>query len=360
MAMAMTVTAEMHTEVPSVEADAYAFLKSRERLQQPWVLPPGQNANARPKTVEMMFQIAHKLKLGWTTRAASVAYFDRVLSELTSMPINALPLLAMGSLLIAAKMEEEEINVPTVSAVLDAAESNASLQELNVMELLILRIWGWNACVVTPMHFIPFYSRIARVYDDHRPACEYQSSYNLTPENGSVDEVVKDPVAQLACCLAEGTSMDVTMTRFLPSVIAASAVALARMQFGIEPHWPHTLSAVSGHENEEFAPIITECCQRMLSTCKPPNDTRLKRSQHKHQQQHSQKENAAVFSQKQIDPRYPIQNMTNVAPRYQQQHHSHLQQQHQHQHQHQQDYTQKQSLLQQQQQLQQGPQSMLH
>ena len=56
----------------------------------------------------------------------------------------ALPLLAMGSLLIAAKMEEEEINVPTVSSLLDAAESNASMQELNVMELLILKIWGWN------------------------------------------------------------------------------------------------------------------------------------------------------------------------------------------------------------------------
>ena len=35
-----------------------------------------------------MFQIAHKLSLGWTTRAAAVSYFDRVLQDLRDMPMN--------------------------------------------------------------------------------------------------------------------------------------------------------------------------------------------------------------------------------------------------------------------------------
>lgn len=263
--------AEMQTELPCVEADAYSFLRTRETQQPAQFDATCPNAVARPKTLETMFQIAHKLSLGWTTRAAAVSYFDRVLQDLRDMPMNALPLLAMGSLLIAAKMEEEEINVPTVSSLLDAAESNASMQELNVMELLILKIWGWNACVVTPMHFVPFYSRVARVYDEERDLSQFQTSYNLRPERGSVDEVVNDPVAQLACCLAEGSLLDNSIGKYLPSVVAAASIALARMQFDIEPHWPHTLSAVSGHAVADGAPpIIVECCTHMLSICKAP------------------------------------------------------------------------------------------
>ena len=40
------------------------------------------------QTLETMFQIAHKLSLGWTTRAAAVSYFDRVLQDLRDMPMN--------------------------------------------------------------------------------------------------------------------------------------------------------------------------------------------------------------------------------------------------------------------------------
>jgi hypothetical protein len=69
-------------------------------------------------TIERMLIVAQQLSLGWTTRASAVAYFDGALCELATIPANAFPLLAMGSLLIAAKMEEEEINVPTVSSLL--------------------------------------------------------------------------------------------------------------------------------------------------------------------------------------------------------------------------------------------------
>lgn len=260
---------EMEQEIPQVEADAYNFLRTRE-CHNP-VIVDCPNAQYRPKTLDTMYKIAHKLNLGWTTRAAATAYFDQVLMELRDMPLNALPLLAIGSLLIAAKMEEEEINVPTVSGLLDAAESNASMQELNIMELLILKVWGWNACVVTPMHFLPFFSRVARVYDIQRDLSHFQVSHDLRPERGSVDEVLKDPVAQLASCLAEAASLDNSMSKFMASVVAASAIALSRMHFGIEPHWPHTLGAVSGYAVSDGAPaIIVECCTHMLRTCKSP------------------------------------------------------------------------------------------
>jgi hypothetical protein len=149
---------------------------------------------------------------------------------------------------------------------LQAAESMDTMQELNVMELLVLKVWRWNVCVVTPAHFIPFYARVARVYDtvEARPTVPVAQ-----PEQGCVDVVLTDPVTQLACSIAEGASLDATAMQYQPSVLAAAAVAVARMQCGVSPHWPHTLSALAGFPaSDDAPPIILACCGHLLGLCR--------------------------------------------------------------------------------------------
>eukprot|EP00037_Helgoeca_nana_P011313 m.101432 g.101432 ORF g.101432 m.101432 type:complete len:349 (-) comp20751_c0_seq1:174-1220(-) len=262
----MSMGYDMITEPPETEADVFAYLRERELCQT--VYTSGNDkllSSERNLTIERMLIVAQKLSLGWTTRASAVAYFDGALCELATIPANAFPLLAMGSLLIAAKMEEEEINVPTVSSLLQAAESTATMQELNVMELLILKVWRWNVCVVTSAHFIPFYTRVARVYDTVMP--EPNESI-MQPEEGSVDIGLTDPVTRLALCIAEGASLDATAMQYLPSIVAAASVAVARMQCGVSPHWPHTLSALAGFPaSDDAPPIILACCSHLLGLC---------------------------------------------------------------------------------------------
>ena len=149
---------------------------------------------------------------------------------------------------------------------LQAAESTDTMQELNVMELLILKVWRWNVCVVTPAHFIPFYARVARVYDTIEPRPTVPVAQ---PEQGCVDVVLTDPVTQLACCIAEGASLDATAMQYQPSVLAAASVAVARMQCGVSPHWPHTLSALAGFPaSDDAPPIILACCGHLLGLCR--------------------------------------------------------------------------------------------
>eukprot|EP00041_Stephanoeca_diplocostata_P015927 m.308862 g.308862 ORF g.308862 m.308862 type:complete len:354 (-) comp20194_c0_seq3:90-1151(-) len=264
---------ELKTEAPVIEADAYTYMREREKQQQNYIdtSNPRLTSPERGATIERMFIVAHHLSLGWTTRASAVAYFDRCLCCMPTIPVNALSLLAMGSLLVASKMEEEEISVPTVSSVLRAAGSSASMQDLNIMELLILKIWGWNACVVTPMHFVPFFARIAQVYDENIDASGNIDGmhHNIKPEKTSIDVVITDPVAQLACCIAEAASLNVQTMGFPPSILAASCVAVARKNHNISPHWPHTLSAIAGFppSNDTAPPIVLECCSRLLRVC---------------------------------------------------------------------------------------------
>mmetsp|Transcript_20677 Transcript_20677/g.53736 ORF Transcript_20677/g.53736 Transcript_20677/m.53736 type:complete len:352 (-) Transcript_20677:147-1202(-) len=264
--MAMAGEPDMMTEPPETEADVFTYLRERELSQI--VYQSGNEkllSSLRNVTIERMLIVAQKLSLGWSTRAAAVAYFDGALIELSSIPSSAFSLLAIASLLIAAKMEEEEINVPTVSNLLAAAESTSTMQELNVMELLILKVWKWNVCVVTPAHFIPFYARVARVYDTTTPEPREEV---MEPEEGCVDIVIKDPVTRLALCVAEAAALDATALEYLPSVLAASSVAVARMQCGVSPHWPHTLSALAGFPTAEGAPpIILSCCSHLLGLC---------------------------------------------------------------------------------------------
>eukprot|EP00038_Savillea_parva_P026427 m.53996 g.53996 ORF g.53996 m.53996 type:complete len:358 (-) comp7499_c1_seq1:194-1267(-) len=258
---------EMMTEPPETEADVFAYLRERELGQT--VYTSGDErllSSLRNLTIERLLMVAQKLSLGWTTRAAAVAYFDGALFELSSIPASAYPLLAIGSLLIAAKMEEEEINVPTVSCLLHAAESSATMQELNVMELLILKVWRWNVCVVTPAHFVPFFARVARVYDTVAPSPREPI---MEAEEGNVDVILSDPVTRLALCIAEAAALDATAMRYLPSVLAAAAVAVARMQCNVSPHWPHTLSSLAGFPTSDDAPpIILECCSHLLGLCR--------------------------------------------------------------------------------------------
>lgn len=63
-------------------------------------------------------------------------------------------------------------------------------------------LWILNAaCVVTPLHFVPFFARIAQVYDENPGTPDdVHGLRNIKPEKTSVDVVITDPVAQLACC----------------------------------------------------------------------------------------------------------------------------------------------------------------
>lgn len=54
----------------------------------------------------------------------------------------------------------------------------------------------------------------------------------------------------------------------MPSELAAASVAVARMQCGVSPHWPHTLSALAGFPTSDDAPpVILSCCSHLLGLC---------------------------------------------------------------------------------------------
>ena len=67
-------------------------------------------------------------------------------------------------------------------------------------------------------------------------------------------------MVQLACYLAEKTLQEHSMLKFLPSLIAASAVCVARKTLRRHP-WSPTLLKYTGVDEDEMAPCIEEMRQ---------------------------------------------------------------------------------------------------
>ena len=95
-----------------------------------------------------------------------VAYLDRIL-QLVAVARNRLQLVAMCCLVIAAKYEEAEENVPSISALNDLAPMTYTPEMAHQTEVLVLERLGWTLTVVTPVHYIGLYVRsVCSIYND--------------------------------------------------------------------------------------------------------------------------------------------------------------------------------------------------
>lgn len=58
--------------------------------------------------------------------------------------ILGLYLTALACLLIAAKMEEQEIDIPSLSSLITTSGEALSAKDLQIMEFIVLEAWQWN------------------------------------------------------------------------------------------------------------------------------------------------------------------------------------------------------------------------
>jgi len=158
-----------------VAAGIIAHLFERQHKQQENNLmllrgvPPEESTYApgRNAYVGWIYQLSDKLKFGYDTGTSAVILADRTLLVLSrverSLPQEGLELVCVACLLISAKMEEKEVDIPPVSYVLKKAgiqrqDAGTDVRrELQAMELIVLQASDWNACVVSPTHFIAYF-----------------------------------------------------------------------------------------------------------------------------------------------------------------------------------------------------------
>lgn len=208
-------------DVPEYAEDIYKYLREAEVCHKPRVNYMGKQtditSSMRWILVDWLVEVAEEYTLHTETLYLAVSYIDRFLSHM-SVKRDKLQLVGTTAMFIAAKYEE--IYPPDVGQFAYITDNTYKVGQILRMEHLILKVLSFDMAVPTANVFVNKFARLCKL-----------------PEE----------TLHLALFLAEMTMLDCDpFLRYLPSMIAASSIALANHTQG-RPVWPPHVEASSGY-----------------------------------------------------------------------------------------------------------------
>ncbi|XP_035723781.1 cyclin-A2-like isoform X2 [Vespa mandarinia] len=218
-------------DVEEYRADIYSYLRVAERQHRP---KPGYMKKQPDITylmrlilVDWLVEVAEEYRLQTETLYLAVSYIDRFLSYMSVVRAK-LQLVGTAAMFIAAKYEE--IYPPDVGEFVYITDDTYTKKQVLRMEHLILRVLSFDLTVPTPLAFLK----------------DYCISNNLS-----------EKIKFLAMYLCELSLLEADpYLQYLPSHLAASAVALARHTLQ-EETWPHELELSTGYSLHELKDCVS-------------------------------------------------------------------------------------------------------
>ncbi|KAF3319916.1 cyclin-A3-1-like protein [Carex littledalei] len=216
-------------------------------------------ADMRGALIDWLVDVAEEYKLVSDTLYLTVSYIDRFLTY-NAIKRQRLQLLGVSAMLIASKYED--IFPPNVNDFCLVTAKTYNKQEIVEMERDVLAFLKYEMGNPTIVTFLQRFIKDGQEYDEFS---------NLDLEF-------------LAHYLAELSLMDYGCIKFLPSVVAASAVFLAR--FTIQPTnypWSPKLERSTGYKVSELKECIYALLELQLNKrCSSLKAIKDKYKQHRH------------------------------------------------------------------------------
>uniref|UniRef100_A0A5B7CG46 Putative G2/mitotic-specific cyclin C13-1-like n=1 Tax=Davidia involucrata TaxID=16924 RepID=A0A5B7CG46_DAVIN len=181
--------------------------------------------------LDWLVEVAEEYKLVSDTLYVTVSYVDRFLSK-HSLNRNKLQLLGVSCMLIASKYEE--ISPPHAEDFCYITDNTYTKEEVVSMERDVLKFLNFEMGTPTTKTFLRIFTRAAQ---ENRKISNLQFEF-------------------LGCYLAELSLLDYGCMRFLPSMVAASAIFLSR--FTIQPKM-HPWSLALQHYSSYRPFQLKEC-----------------------------------------------------------------------------------------------------
>ncbi|XP_075632989.1 putative cyclin-A3-1 [Castanea sativa] len=190
------------------------------------------NSNMRGILVDWLVEVAEEYKLVSDTLYLTISYVDRYLS-LNSLHRHKLQLLGVSAMLVASKYEE--ISPPHVEEFCYITDNTYTKEEVVKMEADILKSLSFEVGNPTIKTFLRRFNKVA------------QESY-------------KTPNLQLEFLgyyLAELSLLDYHCVKFLPSMVAASVMFVARFMIRPKMHpWCSALQMYSGYKPADLKECV--------------------------------------------------------------------------------------------------------
>ncbi|CAN6317638.1 unnamed protein product [Urochloa humidicola] len=247
-------------------SDIYSYLRSMEA--QPKRRPATDyiaavqvdvTPNMRSILVDWLVEVAEEYKLVSDTLYLTVSYIDRFLSD-KALNRQRLQLLGVSAMLIASKYEE--ISPPNVEDFCYITDNTYTKQEVVKMESDILNVLKFEMGNPTTKTFLRMFIRSAQEDNKKNPSL---------------------PLEFLGSYLAELSLLDYGLLRFLPSLIAASVVFVARLT--LDPHthpWSKKMQTLTGYKPSDLKDCVTAIHELQLNRkCSSMMAIRDKYKQHR-------------------------------------------------------------------------------
>ncbi|XP_024380949.1 cyclin-A1-4 [Physcomitrium patens] len=244
-------------------ADIYEHLRVAEVKRRPKAdfmesMQQDINPTMRGILVDWLVEVAEEYKLFPDTLYLAVSFIDRYLSAHV-VTRQRLQLLGVACMLIAAKYEE--ICTPQVEEFCNITDNTYCREEVLEMEREVLNVLKFELTTPTTLTFLRRFTRAAQTsYKAPTLSLEFLGSY-----------------------LAELTLLEYEFLPFLPSMIAASSVYLAKITLDSSTcPWDATLQHYTGYRPSELEHCVKAIHELQLNTksCSLPA-VREKYRQHK-------------------------------------------------------------------------------
>ncbi|KAI9564632.1 putative cyclin-J-like [Daphnia sinensis] len=196
-------------------------------------------------------QLNDKLGLSLSTFHLAVHLLD-IFMDCHEIDQQQLMLAGSTCLLIAAKYVDVDSNVPKFSHLQSLTNHHNSIHEFSLMEKMLLNFWKWDLNFSTTLDFL-----------EHYLSCDLKCAEGLHSNS------LKNLKCQ-AVYLANLTLSEVNFIYFKSSVIAASCILVARLQFRLLPTWPEGMEILTGYsylEIDECVQLLIHLAQIMQSEC---------------------------------------------------------------------------------------------
>ncbi|XP_019873543.1 cyclin-A2 [Aethina tumida] len=217
-------------EMEEYRDDIFKYLREHEMKNRPkpgyMKKQPDVTPNMRTILVDWLVEVAEEYKLQCETLYLAVNFIDRFLSYMSVVRAK-LQLVGTAAMFLASKYEE--IYPPDIGEFVYITDDTYNKRQVIRMEQLILKVLGFDLSIPTPLTFIHAICVSTRLTEKTLYLAMYLSELSML--NGDV------------------------YLEYLPSMIAASAIALARHTLTEEP-WTNELVAYTGYELDDLQKCI--------------------------------------------------------------------------------------------------------
>jgi hypothetical protein len=202
--------------------------------------------------VTWLRSVAEELHLSNTSVHLAV-YLPDIFMDNHRIVEERLSLVALVCILLAAKVEEGDANVPKISQLNSRVGNKHSVTDFISLEFMIMQFLHWSVVLPTAAHFAEYYTVFATSSSD---VCS-------APPQFTTFQGLRNAIQQYVRDFLDLSLQEVCLIPVKPSLAAAACIAAARQTIQLSPKWTSILQNVTKYQFMDLLPCVSVLISKM-------------------------------------------------------------------------------------------------